>query len=294
MKYRIKKYYRSYENIQGVLVMIENTAILDNIIKDLSNRLNIKIEKDNMRFFTEGATDSIVFSIDNKYLIKTVDNNTLKTQIEFFEFYKTIPNLQRIILYNENLGYICFKYIDGEKFNKTNIDEKDIINQIYGIVSKYHEYDCNAYGYLREDNYKNWSEFLESEVNHSSEAINSLNISTDKVKKAISNISLTKTPRYLLHGDFGTHNFLIENGKIMVIDSMPVVGDYLYDFYFAILSNVNIFSKVTINYILNFFERDMEYKKDLFVVILYIRMCRCYIYNRQDFDIYVNLYNAIS
>lgn len=46
------------------------------LIKDIERNLKIEIDENNVCYFTDGATDSIVFSINNKYLIKTVDNLT--------------------------------------------------------------------------------------------------------------------------------------------------------------------------------------------------------------------------
>lgn len=259
---------------------------VDLILHDIEQKLQITINKDTIIYYTDGATDSVVFSIDKKYLIKTVDEITLKNQIEFLKIYNDLDCFQKVILFNKELGYICFEYIEGTKYNKTIVDAKDAINQIYGIVSNYKSIDYNSYGYLREDTHNNWSDFLKKEVEYSREAINKLDFSMEKVNNALRNICSKNVEKYLIHGDFGTHNFLVSNGKILVIDPMPVVGDYLYDFYFAIFSNVNIFSKVDVEYILNFGDYDLEYKKDLMNVVFFIRMCRAWVYDKEHFDIY--------
>ena len=263
------------------------------IITDISKRLNIKVSKKDLQYYTDGASDSIVFSISNKYLIKTLDKITFNTQIEFLNFYKDIYNFQRIIFTNKDLKYICFEFIEGTVFkDKTNLDNTDIINQIYNIVIKYKNYNYNAFGYLYEDN-KTWCKFLKDEVSNSYKYISRLNISNDKVYKAIDKLNNFNIDKKLIHGDFGAHNFLIDNSKkLRVIDPMPVVGDYLYDFYFAIFSNVDLFKNTDIKYILSFFENeDIERKKLMLLIVLYIRMGRCYKYNIEDFDTYYNIYN---
>lgn len=88
--------------------------MIDKIIKDLELNLNITINKDNIIYYTDGATDSIVFNINDEYLIKTVDENTYNTQIEFLNFYKEIPNFQKVIYSNKELNYICFNFIPGK------------------------------------------------------------------------------------------------------------------------------------------------------------------------------------
>ena len=93
----------------------------------------------------------------------------------------------------------------------------------------------NGYGYLFEDN-KTWDEFLLDEALNSYKEMPEINI--DKIYKALEIIKKYNVDKYLIHGDFGTHNFIMQDNKIKVIDPMCVVGDKLYDFYFAIFSNV--------------------------------------------------------
>lgn len=259
---------------------------VDLILHDIEQKLQITINKDTIIYYTDGATDSVVFSIDKKYLIKTVDEITLKNQIEFLKIYNDLNCFQKVVLFNKELRYICFEYIEGTKYNKTTVDAKDAINQIYGIVSKYKKSDYNGYGYLGEDRHNSWSEFLKKEVEYSREVINELDISMERVNKALNNICLKNVDKYLIHGDFGTHNFLVSDGKIYVIDPMPVVGDYLYDFYFAVFSSVNIFSKVDREHILSFGDYDLEYKRNLMDIVFFIRMCRAWVYDKENFEVY--------
>jgi streptomycin 6-kinase len=120
------------------------------------------------------------------------------------------------------------------------------------------------------------------------------NIDIAKVLNSLNIIEKYKIDKYLIHGDFGTHNFLVNNEKIKVIDPMGVVGDYLYDFYFAILSNVDIFMNLDIDRILGYYDRDIEYKKALFLIVLYIRMSRAFKYDKDNFKDYLSLYERIE
>ena len=137
-----------------------------------------------------------------------------------------------------------------------------------------------------------WHDFLLDEIEYAEQRIPE--VSKDKVMAALEVAGREEPQQYLTHGDFGTHNFLVEkNGRIRVIDPMPVVGDYLYDFYFAILSNTNIFTIVGADYIYSFFERDMEEKKALLTIALYVRMSRAFKYDRENFDAYTRVYAEI-
>jgi fructosamine-3-kinase len=98
--------------------------------------------------------------------------------------------------------------------------------------------------------------------------------------------------QYLMHGDFGTHNFLLEaDGTIRVIDPMPMVGDRVYDFYFAVLSNVGIFRNLGEDYLAQFFsDVDLRYRRALMTIALYVRMSRAAYYDNEHLPDYEKLY----
>ena len=74
---------------------------------------------------------------------------------------------------------------------------------------------------------------------------------------------------------------------------MCVVGDYLYDFYFAIFSNSLLFTKINIDDILSFFDRKLEYKKSLLIIVFYIRMSRAHKYDMKNYKKYLEYYNKL-
>ena len=263
----------------------------DLIKQDIEKRLNIVFDEQNIHYFTEGATDSIVLSIDDKYLIKTVDENTLKVQEEFLNKYKS-DYFQKIIYVNKELLYICYEFVLGNKFNINDISVDKALEDIYAITSSYGLYQYDGYGYLFSDYGKTWRQFLEDEVIYSKQEIEDINI--DKVMTALNIIDKYKIEPYLIHGDFGTHNFLVHNNEIKVIDPMGVVGDYLYDFYFAILSNSSIFMNLDLKKVLDYYDRESEYKKALFLIVLYIRMSRAHHYDMDNFGKYLELYNNMN
>ena len=258
---------------------------IQTIINDLQCKLNISVNEDKITHYTDGATESIVFSIDNKYLIKTMDNHTLEVQEEFFNNYSN-DCFQKVLYVNKELKYICFEYIDGVKEKDYSIYNTEyIIKQIYDICNIYKPYEYEGYGYLYEDN-KTWYQFLYDEVMYSSKEIPDIDM--HRVNDSLNKIKEFNVDKYLIHGDFGVHNFIINNGKIKVIDPMGVIGDQLYDFYFATLSTSALFTNIDL--ILSYFDKDINYKKALFYIVLYIRMSRAYKYDRNHFDKYLELY----
>lgn len=266
--------------------------MIDKIIKDLENNLKIKIDKDKIVYYTDGATDSIVFNIDNKYLIKTVDELTYSSQTEFLNFYKDIPQFQNIIHTNKNLQYICFEFKKGNLYRKNRISPEKTIEQVFNIVKQYREYNHPYFGYLYEDE-KSWYEFLKDEVEYSNNKMRSANIDLTKVESSLNELKNYIPKKYLIHGDFGVHNFIVDKEEVNVIDPMPVVGDYLYDFYFSIYSDTEIFSNIDISKILNYFDIDKHIKQATLTIVLFIRMSRAFVYDNDKFYIYEKYYNEV-
>lgn len=260
--------------------------MIDKILKDIEKKLDIIINKKDIIYFTEGATKSIVFSIKNKYLVKTVSTSELLIQIDFLNKYNKY--FQKIITYNKELSYVCYKYIDGNKvYNFNEYDKQTIINQLYEITSNYKIINYEGYGYYLED-HKTWYQFLLDEVEYSKSKM--CDIDMHIVYDSLNKIKEYNVDKYLIHGDFGVHNFLFNNNKIEVIDPMGVVGDPLYDFYFSLLSNYSLFCDIDFNHILQYFNKNINYKKALFIIVYYIRMSRAYVYDKNNYDNYYNIF----
>jgi len=259
------------------------------VIEDLSHKLKHNFKNADVHFFTDGWTGAIVFSLDSKYLIKITNSETIESQEEFLR-HDPLGVYQKVVCSNTEVGYICFEFLPGEKYVGHEIEPHEAIRQIAEMVKNYKKYPLHGYGFLQHE-FQSWSEFLEDEVDYARGYIPS--ISLDKVRGALNIIRNSKPERCLMHGDFGTHNFLVNEGKIYVIDPMPAVGDYLYDFYFAVLSDTDIFTKVGEDYIFSFFDRDMAEKKALATIALYVRMSRAFKYDRENFEAYVKMYQEI-
>lgn len=263
---------------------------MDKIIEDIKLNLDKNIDENTIHYFTDGVSGSTVFSLNNKYLVKTMENTEIKTQCEFLSLYKNIDYFVKILYVNEKIGFVVFEYVDGQLYKYSNVD---IVDSLYSIVSNYKQYDSEYYGYLFEDK-KSWVEFLKGETDNDIDKLQNDILIQEKLNNALLSISNEKTSKYLIHGDFGGHNFMIgKNNNLKVIDPMPVVGDRLYDFYFAIFSTVEIFKKLDLDYILHFFDEDIIHKKNILIVALYIRMVRAYKYDRKDFPVYLEWFRKV-
>ena len=265
-------------------------------IKDIEKQLKVDLSKSIKTFYDDGATDATVFDMDKKYLeqrlkdLKIYDKYYYRLELKSLASYLYYDENVNCIR-NEELGYECFEFIDGVHYRGKLIDAKYATEQIARIVSKYRKYPHKGYGFLNAE-HATWRAFLLDEIEYARRNIG--DISTNKVMAALEVAGREDPEQFLMHGDFGTHNFLLEGDRIRVIDPMPVVGDYLYDFYFALLSNVEIFTKLGDGYIYSFFkERDLTYRKNLAIVALYVRMSRAAVYDKENLQAYIDLYERI-
>ena len=263
------------------------------LLRDFELKMNIKVSEEDIRYYSEGATDAIVFSIKDEYLIKKTNKNELDVYNEFFSKYKS-DRYQKLFYINYDLSYVCLSFIKGKRFDGS-IDSNKMIDILYETISNYKKIDYDGYGYLFED-HKTWKDFLKDEVEYSLTVFEDKNTKyNDNINKCLDYISKFNIDKYLLHGDFGTHNFIINENDVYYIDPMGLVGDPLYDFYFAIFSNTSIFKNIKIDDILKYSDRDFKYKKSLAYLAFIIRLCRTYHYNREDYNDYINyLENEIN
>lgn len=261
------------------------------IIKDIERQLGCRVRDLKLTYYLGGATDATVFSLGEKYLVKITDHETVRTQKLFLS---AVPEgrFQKLLCSNESLGYECFEFIKGEHYSDAPLEAHEVIEQIAEIVRQYPEYEHDGYGFLGEEK-STWREFLLDEIEYA--VLRIKEVSQDKVMKALEAVGNYAPKQYLMHGDFGAHNFLVSDGKIRVIDPMPVVGDRLYDFFFAILSDTDIFAELGVDYYMdNFFDGYRpDYMKALLVIALYVRMSRAAVYDRDNLDKYKKLYAEI-
>ncbi|MBB6671816.1 hypothetical protein [Cohnella nanjingensis] len=97
---------------------------------------------------------------------------------------------------------------------------------------------------------------------------------------------------YVLHGDFGVHNFLFtDNGLTGVIDPIPVMGCKRYDLLYAFCSSPD---ELTLPLLLHAVRRVEEGKKvDIrllsrdMILELYRRMSTCLRFHPEDFPQYL-------
>ncbi len=242
---------------------------IGNLINDFKNKLNIELQIQDINVQTPGISSSLLFNIKNKYLYKIYSNiSDYNNSKYFFDSYKDSCFFQHIIFEIEEESSLCLNYLCGELLYNNDGDYSYLINQIYDIVSNYKIYDGTYYK-LFNNSYNNFVDYLRETINWN--YVEGFDLKC--LEKNFDILCKYNYPSYILHGDFGSHNFIICNNKIKVIDPCTKIGDKLYDFYCGILSDPIIFKNLKKEQILNYFEEyEMEYKEALFNICFVYRM----------------------
>lgn len=277
--------FNSWRLLNSVAELIDRLMVFD----DIKNKIGVDICDEELKFYYDGSTDSIVFSVQEKYLIKITSEQTVRHQ-QLFLSNNTHEAFQKLLCSDEKLHYECFEFIDGTHYDAQKIDKHAAVEQLASIVGSYVEFPHDKYGFL-DDEKDTWADFLLDEIDYAKKRIPT--IPQDRVMNALEVVREYSEPKqYLMHGDFGTHNFLLESDStIRVIDPMPMVGDRIYDFYFAVLSNVGIFRDLGEDYLMQFFSNvDLRYRRALMTIALYVRMSRAAYYDNEHLPDYEKLY----
>ena len=162
------------------------------------------------KYFTDGA-DSRVILLNNKYLIKQNTVASIKAEIEFFE--NTFSTFfQELVYYPPNFEFVVYKFISGKPMKKIT-SSKEIISKVLEISKSFSKTSKPGFGYLGEA-FDSWSEFLLHEAFHRP---NIDDIDKQIVEDAIKTLENYPFEKKLIHGDFGTHNFIENNGKFVGI-----------------------------------------------------------------------------
>ena len=247
-------------------------------------------EYKNHKYFNTGVSSKVILLNDN-YLIKQNTKLILQAEIEFLKL-NNLDMFQKIIYVDPKYEFVVYKFIPGETMKHIE-DIPDTLKKIISIAKSYSNCTLDGFGYLNEET-SSWSRFLKDEVTYSSLNLKELIPNRKIVNKCINILENYPFDKKLLHGDFGTHNFIQDNGKLVgVIDPMPVLGDYLYDLLFAIVSNVNLLSSLSLDEIYSLVDEPEEKVRAMLTVVLYCRISRCLKYHPKDVEVYMEVWKKL-
>ena len=109
----------------------------------------LKIEYDFHKYFTDGASESTVLLLNNKYLIKQNTKLILQAEIEFLKL-NNIDMFQKIIYVDPKYDFVVYDFIPGETMKHIK-DVQDTIQKVVNIVTSYPVCTLDGFGYLNEE-----------------------------------------------------------------------------------------------------------------------------------------------
>lgn len=276
---------------------------ISKVIKDLEDKKFIL--EDNLKYKPlPGGTVSEIYllSIENgaDFVIKSNKPDIVKSEAEFLDLYRDIPLLPELIYTEPAYEYIVYTYIPGASVIDEGHHKKKILQDLVtGLLNNYKLASFSKEWGWRDSPTDSWRDFLLTEVKAAS------GIFTDPVLKE--DVELVKAlimkeeryaalgDPYLIHGDCGIHNFIMEDGRLSgIIDPTPVSGLPLYDLIYAFCSSSEDLSKETFDSAANMLAMKVTDQNWLYkevVIVLYLRMAICLKHHPKDYGSYLAAWN---
>ena len=241
----------------------------------------------------KNGTDSKVFLVNEKYIFKFHNPNTIKAEFEYFNSYPCDIN-EKIVFVSKDYSYIVYEFIENDG-TLENIES--LILKIKDYVDVYPVFDGDKFGFLFEET-NTWLECLKNELEdkkvHSLKVLNESDY--QKALHALEMLGNYTFTKKLMHGDFGLHNLLFLNHRLIgIIDPQPLIGDPLYDFIFCILSDEDIAKPEIIMNLHAFAPNEPKEKIDAMIVfVLFCRIARCVKYHLAELDHFKKLWQTLA
>ncbi|MBQ8299349.1 MAG: hypothetical protein IJX99_05730 [Clostridia bacterium] len=269
---------------------VKSSELLDiEIINEVLEKLNLSFI--NFKYFRDG-TSSRIFLLNGQYVVKQNLQSLLKSEVEFYEMYKDVKKLQKVVLSSDENKYIVYEFIPGDVMHTVD-DFDDVMANIKEIINSYKDYEKDEFGYIYKPS-TSWIEFLKSEVHEESLKFSDSFDFLPHVYEAIATLEKFTFKKKLIHGDFGTHNFIKKDRKfVAAIDPIPVAGDPLYDFLYACLSNLDIVKHLSVDYLVEETGEPEEKVKAMLIIMLFFRLSVCLRHHKEDFDSYIDFWYDI-
>lgn len=272
---------------------------ISKVMKELADKKRILGDNMKCKPLTGGTVSEIyLLSLENgsNFVIKSNEPNIVKSEAEFLDLYRDIPLLPKLIYTDPTNEYIIYSYIPGATVNVSTHNKKEILQEIVvGLLNNYKTISStNGWGW-RDSPIDSWRNFLLTEVKGASEVLTDhlLKVDVESVMALIMRAGRYETlgDPFLIHGDCGIHNFIMEDGRLSgVIDPTPVSGPPHYDLIYAFCSSPADLTKETLNSaasLLMVQPIDEKWLYEEVAIVLYLRLATCLKHHPADFASYL-------
>lgn len=277
-------------------------SITKDILKELENKRIIE-SNGHYKSLNGGSSSTVgVITYDDtpSYVVKMNKPNVLQAESLFLDHYRDQHLFPQLMYTDPNYRYIVYEYMSGTISNQKS-DKCSILTFLTSqIINFYHQIcDDNKWGWI-DDPESSWGLFLHTRITESHATIQSYlktedhqlirNIVTNQLKR-----NNGDTP-YLIHGDFGFHNFLFSDEQLVgVIDPTPIIGPLIYDLVYAFCSTPNDLELHVIQPALSLLNnRQPQAEINLYEEILlglYCRIATCIRHHPEDLPQYIVAWN---
>ncbi|QWH29529.1 aminoglycoside phosphotransferase family protein [Bacillus mycoides] len=223
------------------------------IAKQLVNEKVISHYPNSMKVLS-GGTTSTVYLLDGRYVVKSNEAKVIREEANFLSFYEGNALFSKL-LYKEPLHtYFVYSFLEGSTSCEQGHKRSTLITLVKEVINSEEEYRIVL------------------------KLANSPNRGTG-----------INQP-FLLHGDFGFHNFIFQENELYgVIDPLPVLGDPIYDLIYAFCSTPEDVTKETIDYVIKqcvFHKKERDLYEEI-VIGLYLRIDTCIRHHPKDLEDYL-------
>lgn len=229
--------------------------------------------------------------LDEQYVVKLNESDVIREEAYFLQFYKK-DELFPKLLYKEPLNrYIVYSFLEGTTSCKLGYKRSVLCKLVKEVINEYEvATEVDGWGW-KENLVQSWSEFLTTNVIEAHENVRRY-ISEEEYRTVLklANRDAGINQPFLLHGDFGFHNFIFQENKLHgVIDPLPVLGDPIYDLIYAFCSTPEDLTKETIHYAMKqcvFHKKARDLYEEI-VIGLYLRIDTCLRHHPKDLEGYL-------
>jgi aminoglycoside phosphotransferase len=242
----------------------------------------------------------LIDSEDRKYVVKFNEPHVLEAESHFLTFYQDVDLLPDLLYTDPSYRYIVYSFIAGSvDYHRKN--KKELLNTLVQNFINHYKPISDPVGWGWADELTDsWQGFLLSRVDESSKILESYLEKEDHrlvfdLVKSPNRMNNNSKP-FLLHGDFGVHNFIFNEAKLDgVIDPTPVYGVPLYDFIYAFCSSPDDLTKETINLaakqLITKANKSVQQLYEDVLIGLYLRISTCIRFHPEDLKEYLEAWS---
>ncbi|MDT3496287.1 aminoglycoside phosphotransferase family protein [Bacillus toyonensis] len=263
------------------------------IAKQLVNEKVILHYPKNMKGLN-GGTTSTIYLLDEQYVVKLNESDVIREEAYFLQFYKKNDAFPKLLYKDPLSRYIVYSFLEGTTSCKSDHKRSILCRLVKDVSNKYEKVPKVSGLGWKDSPVQSWNEFLTVNVMEAHENVRSY-ISDEECRLVF---KLANSPNrgagidepFLLHGDFGFHNFIFQENRLQgVIDPLPVLGDPIYDLIYAFCSTSEDLTKEAIDYVMkqSVFHREARNLYEEIVIGLFLRIDTCLRHHPKDLEDYL-------